>query len=122
MKRPILLIIEDEFDIKELYRSIMERTFDFDIVEASSIKVLQNVLSEIIPDYALLDLSLQDGSGFDVIPELKKANPNIKFLVISAFSHCKEKKRAAELGAVGLLAKPFESAELINHINGMLKS
>lgn len=122
MKRPILLIVDDESDIRELYKSVVNRFFDFDIVEANSIKALQGVLLETTPDYVLLDLSLQDGSGFDVIPELKKVNPQAKFLVISAFSHCKEKKKAAELGAVGLLAKPFESAELVKYINQMHKA
>ena len=121
MKRPILLIVDDESDIKELYKSIVNRCFDFDIVEANSLKALQSVLSDSTPDYVLLDLSLQDGSGFDVVPELKKVNPKVKILVISAFSHCKEKKKAAELGAVGLLAKPFESVELVNYINQMHK-
>jgi len=122
MKRPILLIVDDECDIKALYKSIVNRHFDFDIVEANSIKALQRVLMDCAPDYVLLDLCLQDGSGFDVVPALKKANPNVQFLVITAFNHCKEKNKAAELGAVGLLSKPFEKEALVEYLKQMHKS
>ena len=122
MKRPILLIVDDECDIKALYRSIVNRHFDFDIVEANSIKALQRVLVDYTPDYVLLDLCLQDGSGFDVVPALKQANPNVQILVITAFNHCKEKNKATELGAVGLLAKPFEREVLVEYLKQMHKS
>lgn len=122
MKRPVLLIVDDECDIKALYKSIVNRYFDFDIVEANSIKAVGNVLIEHVPDYVLLDLCLDDGEGFDVIPALKKVNPNVQILVITAFNHCKEKQRAAELGAIGLLAKPFEKETFVQHLNEMHNS
>lgn len=119
MKRPLLLIVDDECDIKALYKSIVNRHFDFDIVEANSIKDAQKVLTNHVPDYVLLDLCLQDGDGFDLVPSLKKINSNVKILVVTAFNHCKEKQKATELGAVGLLAKPFELETLVQHLNDM---
>lgn len=122
MKRPVLLMVDDESDIKALYKSIVNRHFDFDVVEANSIKAVQDVLQEYVPDYVLLDLCLPDGDGFDVIPALKKVNSSVKILVITAFSHCKEKKKAVDLGAVGLLAKPFERETFVQHLNMMHNS
>ncbi|WP_107037664.1 response regulator [Brumimicrobium mesophilum] len=119
MKRPVLLIIDDECDIKALYKSIVNRHFEFEIVEANSVKTVQEVLKNHTPDYVLLDLCLQDGDGFDLIPALKKINSSVKILVITAFSHCMEKRKATELGAVGLLAKPFEKDAFIQHLNMM---
>jgi|SRR5690554_86593 len=119
MERPVLLIIDDECDIKILYKSIVNRYFDFDIIEADSIKAVELSLKTHKPDYVLLDLCLSDGEGFDVIPALKKANPEVKILVITAFNHCKEKQRAMELGTVGLLAKPFEKDTFVEHLKMM---
>jgi len=119
MKRPVLLVVDDECDIRALYKSILNRHFDFEIVEADSVKAVQKVLTTNVPDYVLLDLNLCDGEGFDVIPKLKLVNPSVKILVITAFNHCKEKQKAAELGAVGLLAKPFEKDTFIQHLNMM---
>ena len=122
MKRPVLLIVEDEIDIKALYKSIVMRHFDFDIVEANSIEEVRNVLKNTVPDYVLLDLRLEDGSGFDAVPALKQVNPDVQFLFVTAFNHCKEKKRAVDLGAVGLLAKPFEKETLVEYLKKMNKS
>ena len=116
MERPVLLIIDDECDIKALYKTIVNRHFDFDIIEADSIKAVEIILKTHKPDYVLLDLCLTDGNGFDVIPALKKVNLEVKILVITAFNHCKEKQRATELGAVGLLAKPFEKDTFVEHL------
>lgn len=122
MERPKLLMIEDESDIKALYKSILNRHFDFELVEANSIKAAQEILKECVPDFVLLDLNLQDGNGFDFIPDLKKNNPAVKILVVSAFNHCNEKKKAIDLGTYGLLAKPFESEALVEQINMMRNS
>lgn len=122
MERPILLIIDDEEDIKALYKTIVNRNFDFDIVEADSIKEVQKVLKKHVPTFVLLDLNLRDGSGFDLIPALKKVNPEVQILIITAFNHCKEKQRATDLGAVGLLAKPFEKEIFVQHLEQMDKS
>ena len=116
MERPVLLIIDDECDIKTLYKSIVNRHFDFDIIEADSIKAVQVLLETNKPDFVLLDLCLSDGEGFEVIPALKKVNPDVKILVVTAFNHCKEKQRALELGTVGLLAKPFEKDTFVEHL------
>ncbi|HLW30235.1 MAG TPA: response regulator [Brumimicrobium sp.] len=116
MKRPVLLIVDDEHDIKALYKSIINRHFDFDVIETDSIKGVELCLKSHKPDYVLLDLCLSDGEGFDVIPALKKVNPEVKILVITAFNHCKEKQRATELGAIGLLAKPFEKDTFVEHL------
>ena len=88
MKRPILLIIDDEPDIRSLYTSIINRNFDFDIIQAESLESAKNILGEVQPDYVVLDLHLKDGNGFDLIPALKKVNKKVKFLIVTAFNHC----------------------------------
>lgn len=122
MKRPILLIIDDEPDIRSLYTSIINRNFDFDIIQAESLESAKNILGELQPDYVVLDLHLKDGNGFDLIPALKKVNKKVKILIVTAFNHCKEKQKASEFGAVGLLSKPFETANFVEYITAMHKS
>ena len=119
MYKPLLLIIDDEEDIRALYRSIIGRFFDFNIIEADSLESVRNILTTEIPDLVLLDLNLKDGVGFDAIPALKKINSNVKILIVTAFNHCKEKRKAVELGAVGLIAKPFDTNQLVEHIKNM---
>lgn len=119
MKRPVVLIIDDEEDIRILYKTILRKKFDFEIVETDSLMCTRNRLENIIPDYVLLDLCLPDGDGYDIVPMLKKINPKVKILVISAFNCGKEIAKVSQCGAIGLLAKPFEKETFIQHIEMM---
>lgn len=119
MERPVILVVEDEQDIRVLYKTILNRHFDFEIVEADSIQSTRAVLKNNSPDYVLLDLCLPDGSGCEAIQAIKENNADVKILVITAFGQCSETKQAAELGAVGVLEKPFKTAAFIEHLQMM---
>ncbi|PHR46600.1 MAG: hypothetical protein COA32_10680 [Fluviicola sp.] len=119
MCKSVLLIVDDEPDIRALCSSIVKRSFDFEVCEASSLSESKKMLNSIIPDFVLLDLHLQDGVGFDLVPFLMKANPKVKILIVTAYNQCYEKKTATDLGAFGLLGKPFKSQDLIERIEAM---
>lgn len=120
MNKKTLLIIDDECDIRSLCKCVVDRSFDnFVIHDARSLKEAKEKLKEIIPDLVLLDLHLDDGEGFDLIPLIKKVNPEVKILIVTAYNQNEERKKAEELGAFGLLGKPFCSADLVERINDM---
>ncbi|MBW7867312.1 MAG: response regulator [Brumimicrobium sp.] len=119
-ERPILLIVEDELDIKILYKSILKQHFDFEIMETDSVRGTTDVLKKCIPDYVLLDLCLPDGDGYQIMPLLREVNPNVRVLVISAFNCGQERKKVEISGAMGLLAKPFEKEQFIQHIQQLI--
>jgi DNA-binding NtrC family response regulator len=119
MSKPVLLIVDDEPDIRALCTSIVKRAFDFEILESGSLKQAKELLQSAKPDFVLLDLHLQDGVGFDLVPFLLKANPSVKVLIVTAYNQCPEKKQATDLGAFGLLGNPFKSQDLINRIDAM---
>lgn len=119
MSKPVLLIVDDEPDIRALCSSIVKRSFDFDVWEADSLTEAKSLLKSTAFDYVLLDLHLQDGVGFDLVPFLMKANPNVKILIVTAYNQCYEKKQATDLGAFGLLGKPFKSQDLVDRIEAM---
>ena len=120
MKKQKLLIVDDECDIRSLCKCVVERSFDqFDIHDAKSLSEAKEMLKTLKPDIVLLDLHLNDGFGFDLIPTLKKVNPDVKILIVTAYNQCEEKRKAVDLGAFGLLGKPFRSADLVDRINEM---
>jgi two-component system response regulator SaeR len=117
-----LLILDDEKDIREICQSIINRFFDFDIFTAGTLKEAKEIVENHTIDFAILDLHLPDGVGFDLVPHLKNTNPNLKFLIVTAYNHCVEKKKAAELGAGKLLSKPFKSADLKLEVEQMIST
>ncbi len=121
MDKKTLLIVDDECDIRSLCKCVVERNFDdFDIIGAQSIGDAIKLLANHTPDVVLLDLEMNDGIGFDLIPHLKDANPEVKILIVTAYTQSEERQKALNLGAYGLLGKPFRSEELVENIHQMI--
>lgn len=74
-----------------------------------------------IPDVALLDIMLPDGSGLDVLRLLKTRYPSVSCIMLSAMSKEEDKVNGLNLGADDYVAKPFSVLELTARINAQLR-
>ena len=74
------------------------------------------------PDLILLDVMLPGHDGFTVLEELQESpwDDAIPVIVFTGGDADASRARATELGAVGFLAKPFETDELLGAIDGAL--
>jgi DNA-binding NarL/FixJ family response regulator len=98
---------------------MLEREPDLAIVgEAGSIAGARSVLEETGSDIdlAVLDLGLPDGSGEELIPELREANPDAIALVLTSFTDRDRLARAVAAGAAGVLHKSATIQEVITAI------
>jgi DNA-binding response OmpR family regulator len=115
-----LLIVEDE---KELASSIdayiNNEGYTCDIANNfnKSIKLLN--INEY--DCALVDIMLPDGSGLDVIIQLKKVQPKCGIIVISAKNSLDDKITGLNLGADDYITKPFHLSELNARIKSVIR-
>ena len=72
-------------------------------------------------DCVLLDIMLPDGSGLDVLEELKKMRKKENVIIISAKDSIEDKVAGLDLGADDYLAKPFHLAELSARIKSVIR-
>jgi len=56
-------------------------------------------------------------SGLEMLPKVKAARPNVPVIMITAYGDEATKRKAAELGAAGLLTKPIDFALLREEID-----
>jgi DNA-binding response OmpR family regulator len=115
-----LLIIEDE---KELNDSILaylkeehylcEFAFDF--------KTAIEKISLYDYDCLLLDISLPDGSGLDILKELRNNKKIDGVIITSARNALDDKIKALHLGADDYLTKPFHLSELSARISAIIR-
>lgn len=63
-------------------------------------------------DLVLLDLSLGDADGFDLLAELRQAHPSIPVVVVSASERASDVIRAIDLGAMGFVPKRSSNTAL----------
>lgn len=72
-------------------------------------------------DCILLDIMLPDGSGLDLLKQLKAVHKKYSVIIISAKDSIDDKVTGLELGADDYLAKPFHIAELMARIRSVIR-
>ncbi len=70
---------------------------------------------------ALVDRRLPDGEGLHLVPELKRSQPGIRVLVLTAFHAVSDRISGLDAGADDYLAKPFDLDELMARIRACLR-
>ncbi len=72
-------------------------------------------------DCAIIDLNLPDGSGLDIIKQLKKENDPTGIIIISARDTIDDRIEGLNLGADDYLVKPFDLAELNARVRSLIR-
>ncbi len=101
-----VLIIDDEIDICYLLSSIIKGK-NYHPVYAGSISEAENLLKKELPDLVFLDNHLPDGVGVEFIGAIKKYDPLIKVVMITAYDTFNDRQKAANNGADFFISKPF---------------
>lgn len=111
MKDYSILIIDDEDAQRSILKGYLEKK-GYKIYSASSgtegIKTVQNNLIDIV----LSDLKMPDKTGLEVLEEVKKINPEISFVILTAYGTIEDAVKAMRLGAFDYISKPVDLDEL----------
>ncbi len=115
-----VLIIEDEQDLSKSISSYLSQNnylcdFAYDFPRGRE-KAVSNTY-----DCIVLDISLPNGNGLDILKQIKKLNKPDGVLIISARISLDDKVTGLELGADDYLTKPFHLAELSSRINAIVR-
>lgn len=115
-----ILIIEDEFEMLDNMRISLEREH-YQVETASDFESASNKLGVYEYDCILLDLTLPDGDGLELLKQLKKDGKNEGVIIISAKDSLDHRLEGLTLGADDYLPKPFHMAELHARVNAVLR-
>ena len=113
------IIIEDEFDLRELNRRLIQNNFDnIEVVgEADSVEGGIEIIQKEKPDLVLMDIEIKGGTGFDILQNVKPYN--FKLVVITAFNQFAIK--AIKFSAIDYILKPINELEFVSAIENALK-
>jgi two-component system response regulator DevR len=109
--------VEDHAGFRDLMKILLDGQSDMEVVaQAGSLHEarVQAAGSEV--DVAVLDLSLPDGNGLDLIPELRRANPSVGVIVLSANLDPAGPERASGAGADEILDKLAPVETVLNSV------
>lgn len=114
-----ILIIEDEKHIAEAIKLNL-RMLGHDVLHALNGLEGLNYYGEYAPELVIVDLMMPEIDGFGVITEIRKRDPKIPILVISAKEQVKEKIKCLSLGVDDYLSKPFDLDEFLLRVDRLL--
>ena len=115
-----LLVIEDELSLQEIMAATLRK--DGYVVEtASTYAAAVEKLGAYSYDCVLLDITLPDGNGLDLLEDMKRKGSRVNVIITSARDSIDDKIRGLELGADDYLAKPFHLAELAARIRSVTR-
>ncbi len=105
--RSLLLVDDDKIWLQRLATAMDRRGFD--VTMAASVQEATELARKVAPDYAVIDLRLEDGSGLDVVGILREVRPDGRIVMLTGYGNIATAVAAVKLGAVDYLSKPADA-------------
>ncbi|HEV8508333.1 MAG TPA: response regulator [Chitinophagaceae bacterium] len=113
------LIVDDEIDVCYLLTSILKYK-NLQASYVTSISEAKRVLKEGHHAIVFLDNHLPDGFGINFISEIRKLNPRVKIVMITAHDTNNDRNRAYEQGVDQFIGKPFTRESIFDAIENLV--
>jgi two-component system, NtrC family, response regulator PilR len=121
MRKPLVLIVDDEPDIRELLEITLNR-MDIDTRCAENINRAKTLLLEESFDLCLTDMKLPDGNGLELVDLIQAMPTSMPIAVITAHGNMDTAILAMKKGAFDFISKPVDLLALRQLINSALKT
>lgn len=117
-----IMLVDDHAVVRFGIRSLIEKNQDWFVCgEAETLEKAYELAEQLKPDVVLLDIKLPDGDGATGCRELKKIVPNVKIIILTAYSDDYIVAEAVKAGADGYLLKNIDSRGIISAIENVIK-
>ena len=109
------MLVEDHASFRQTLARVFDQEPEFEVVaQAGSLSEARLVMEGQSADLGVIDLSLPDGEGVELIEELREANPLFAALVLTASVNREDHARAVEAGAAGVLHKSADVDQILD--------
>ncbi|GAB4038554.1 response regulator transcription factor [Spirosoma gilvum] len=116
-----ILIVEDEIELATHMAEYLSGESQFLCELAPTYETASEKIHLYDYDCILLDITLPDGSGLQLLQELKKANKTEGVIIISAKNSLDDRIAGLDMGADDYLTKPFHFSELSSRVNSIIR-
>ena len=109
MKR--ILIVDDDHATSAGMADVIEE-WGFEAEVADSVKAGWAAVSKLVPDAAIVDLKLPDGSGLDLLKRIKETYPDVPVIILTGHATVDSAVKALKVGAEDYVTKPVDLPRL----------
>ena len=108
---PSLLLLDDDVPfLRRLGRAMEKRGFA--PVTAETVSEARQIVGQNAPAYAVIDMRLEDGNGFDIVEALRERRPDAKIVVLTGYGAIASAVTAVKIGADDYLSKPADANDI----------
>jgi DNA-binding response OmpR family regulator len=118
--RPVVLLVDDDASIRRTLAVGLDLE-GFAVVPASGGRAALEAVARVRPAAVLLDLTMPDLDGLEVLRRLRAAGEEVPVCVLSARDEVDDRVRGLESGADDYVVKPFALEEVVARLNALLR-
>ena len=115
-----VLIVEDEEPVAKAIQLKLEREGLAGVIARDGQEAL-DIFSQGGISLVLLDLILPKRTGFEVLGEIRKKDPQVPVIAVSNLSQEEDRSQALQLGANAYITKPIQAPQVIATVKELLK-
>jgi len=108
-----LLIVDDDNPLRDRLARAMEKK-GFSVIQAESVDKGLNIVNRAPPAFAVVDLRLNDGSGIQVIKEIRKKKADSRVVMLTGYGNIPTAVAAIKAGAIDYIPKPADADDVEN--------
>jgi chemosensory pili system protein ChpA (sensor histidine kinase/response regulator) len=120
---PLVMVVDDSLTVRKVTRRDLEKQ-GFRVTTAKDGLDAMEQLDVALPDVMLVDIEMPRMNGYE-LTEKVRSNPrtaHIPIVIITSRAGPKHRQKALELGANAYVTKPYQRADLVEHVRAMLGS
>jgi len=106
-----LLIVDDDHPLRDRLARAMEKK-GFIVDQADSVKQGINKANNTPPAFAVVDLRLTDGSGLEIVQEIRNLKKNSKIIMLTGYGNIPTAVAAVKAGAIDYIPKPADADDV----------
>ncbi len=110
--RPVLLLVDDDQTFCSVLADAL-RHRNYQVIVALSAEQAEEITQHISPEYAIIDLKMEDASGLVLIPHLLSLDEQTQIVVLTGYASIATAVEAIKLGATYYLTKPADTDEIV---------
>jgi DNA-binding NtrC family response regulator len=112
MSKANILVVDDQESIRHFVRKALSDE-GYAVQTTGSLGEARQVLEHDLPDLGIFDLKLPDGTGIELLREVKRVHPELPVILMTAFGEIETAVEAMSAGAYWFVKKPFQNEELL---------
>ena len=114
-----ILIVDDDPSVRESFALVLEESYHIEMI-ASGSTALERIGKGNV-DLVFLDVRMPGVDGLETLHEIKKINPLLPVIMVTAASDLDFNKEAIAAGAAKYIMKPFDVSEILKTAQEMIK-